>query len=84
MRKTSKSNINAHERALLKVIHDAIPENYTGHSRANAVGLALQSFYAHQSELAKCRAIARLTKTLADNNKMLNEALVQVVDILKK
>ncbi len=75
MRKSPASTINAHE---------AIPESYTGHSRAEAVGVALKAFYSHQSEVAKCRAITRLTKTLADNNKMLNEALVQVVGILQK
>ena len=79
-RRRRQSSTDVSVASLLKTIHATIPENYTGHSRAQAVGKSVEARYAFLSEKARCAEISKLTKVLAENQKSFDKVIQGVLE----
>ncbi len=74
MKVQPKKQSESQASVIARVIRENVPEDYTGHSRAQAIGIALKAYYEHQSVLAKCRAVNALAKQLSRQIDFLEES----------
>jgi hypothetical protein len=71
------------EQRLLNVIKNTVPEAHAGSPRAEAIGKALEAYYAHESVKAKCRAINNIAKVMGANQQIMTEAMQALGELSK-
>jgi hypothetical protein len=71
------------EQTLVNIIKKNVDEAGTGHSRAEAIGVALKAYYEHQSVKAKCRAVNSLAKAVTRNAEIMATALKELGELSK-
>lgn len=69
--------------AITTTIHNHVCEEYTGHSRAEAVGRSIEAYFKYRGEKERTEAVVTIVASVIEAQQKLNLILEQTLNMLK-